>query len=103
MPDIILLTGRAAPLPGSDKFSGIDKQPVDRPLMLGPEGFESDEQADRRVHGGPEKAVHHYPRDHYAAWRTELGCEDMAASEGALPPRPSPSLTEGRGRSPRDI
>lgn len=86
MPEIILLTGRAAPLPGSDKFSGIDKHPVDHPLMLGPEGFESDEQADRRVHGGPEKAAHHYPRDHYAAWRIELGCEDMAASKGALPP-----------------
>ncbi len=95
MPDIILLTGRAAALPGSDKFSCIDKHPVDRPLMLGPEGFESDEQADRRVHGGPEKAVHHYPRDHYAAWRTELGCKDMAASKGALPPASEPLLGGG--------
>ena len=73
MTRIILLTGRAAPLPGSDQLSGIDKRPVTGPLMLGPEGFSGDEQADRRVHGGPEKAVHHYPLDHYAAWRAELG------------------------------
>jgi MOSC domain-containing protein YiiM len=70
---IILLTGRAAPLPGSQAQSGIFKSPVDCPLTLGPEGFEGDEQADRRVHGGVEKAVHHYPHDHYADWRAELG------------------------------
>ncbi|AJE47542.1 MOSC domain-containing protein [Celeribacter indicus] len=72
-PPIILLTGRAAPLPGSGAQSGIAKSPVDRPLALGPEGVEGDEQADRRVHGGVEKAVHHYPFDHYATWRDELG------------------------------
>lgn len=72
-PRITLLTGQVAPLPGSEAPSGICKTPVDRPLTLGPEGFESDEQADRRVHGGVEKAVHHYPLDHYARWRAELG------------------------------
>ncbi|WP_246750341.1 MOSC domain-containing protein [Martelella lutilitoris] len=70
---ITLLTGRARPLPGSDAQSGIMKSPVERPLRLGPEGFEGDEQADRRVHGGVEKAVHHYPLDHYPLWREELG------------------------------
>ncbi|MGE4326903.1 MAG: MOSC domain-containing protein [Pseudodonghicola sp.] len=72
-PQITLLTGQVAPLPGSEALSGIVKTPVDWPLTLGPEGFESDEQADRRVHGGVEKAVHHYPLDHYAPWRAELG------------------------------
>ncbi len=72
MADIILLTGKAAPLPGSEQMSGIDKRPVDRALALGPEGFEGDEQADRRVHGGPEKAVHHYAFEHYTAWRRDL-------------------------------
>ncbi|MGD9862534.1 MAG: MOSC domain-containing protein [Pseudodonghicola sp.] len=70
---ITLLTGRIAPLPGTDARSGIVKTPVDRPLPLGPEGFAGDEQADRRVHGGIEKAVHHYPHEHYADWRAELG------------------------------
>ncbi|MBP6678256.1 MAG: MOSC domain-containing protein [Paracoccus sp.] len=78
MTTITLLTGRAAPLPGSDQKSGIDKRPVAGPLMLGPEGFEGDEQADRRVHGGPEKAVHHYPFQHYAAWRAEFGLDGDA-------------------------
>ncbi|GEK67317.1 MOSC domain-containing protein [Paracoccus denitrificans] len=68
-----LLTGRAAPLPGCDTLSGIGKTAVTHPLRLGPEGFEGDEQADRRVHGGIEKAVHHYPLDHYSDWRAELG------------------------------
>ncbi|RHZ93547.1 MOSC domain-containing protein [Cereibacter sphaeroides] len=70
---LTLLTGRAAPLSGSDVLSGIGKTPVAGPLTLGPEGFEGDEQADRRVHGGAEKAVHHYPADHYESWRAELG------------------------------
>lgn len=67
-----LLVGAAAPFGPPGKTSAIAKQPVDGPLPLGPEGFPGDEQADRRVHGGPEKAVHHYPRDHYAAWRDAL-------------------------------
>jgi MOSC domain-containing protein YiiM len=40
--------------------------------MLTVSGFEGDEQGDRRHHGGPEKAVHHYPEAHYAAWRREF-------------------------------
>lgn len=84
MTKITLLTGRAAPLPGSDALSGIVKLPVSRPLMLGPEGLEGDEQADRRVHGGVEKAVHHYPFDHYAAWQAELGALPALAAPGGF-------------------
>ena len=73
MSAVTLLTGRARPLPGSEALSGIFKTPADRPLRLGPEGIEGDQQADRRVHGGVEKAVHHYPLDHYPLWREELG------------------------------
>ncbi|WP_347266798.1 MOSC domain-containing protein [Paracoccus sp. (in: a-proteobacteria)] len=84
MPSIILLTGRAAPLPDSNELSGIDKHPVDRPLALGAEGFEGDEQADRRVHGGPEKAVHHYAREHYPYWQAELGPLPVLEAPGAF-------------------
>ncbi|QRZ15451.1 MOSC domain-containing protein [Paracoccus methylovorus] len=84
--EIILLTGKATFLPGSDQKSGIDKRPANRPLMLGREGFEGDEQADRRVHGGPEKAVHHYPFDHYAVWRVELE-QTSPAEAGVSHPR----------------
>lgn len=81
---ITLLTGRARPLAGSDARSGIMKTPVERPLRLGPEGFESDEQADRRVHGGVEKAVHHYPLDHYPLWCEELGDLPALAAPGGF-------------------
>ena len=53
--------------------SGIDKKPVDRPLFLTKTGFIGDEQADKKHHGGMEKAVHHYDFDHYAFWKNELG------------------------------
>ena len=53
--------------------SGIDKKPVDRLLLLTKTGFIGDEQADKKHHGGPEKAVHHYDFDHYAFWKKELG------------------------------
>jgi MOSC domain-containing protein YiiM len=36
-------------------------------------GFEGDEQADRRNHGGVDKAVCVYPFDHYAYWETLFG------------------------------
>ena len=84
MTQITLLAGRVAPLPGSDRLSGIDKRPVDRPLMLGHQGFQGDEQADLRVHGGVEKAVHHYPFDHYAAWRADLGPLPLLDAPGAF-------------------
>lgn len=62
---VSLFIGRSALLPGESRPSAIVKHPVQAPLWLGPEGFAGDEQADRRVHGGPEKAVHLYPAAHY--------------------------------------
>lgn len=56
-----------------DKSSAIRKVPVEGPVQLRVEGMAGDEQADRRHHGGPEKALHHYPFDHYSAWAMELG------------------------------
>ena len=66
MAKISLFIGSVRPLPESGRPTGMYKQPVSGPLQLGPEGFIGDQQADRRVHGGPEKAVHLYPTRHYA-------------------------------------
>ncbi len=66
MAHVSLFIGAIRPLPESGRPTGIYKQPVDAALELGPEGFAGDQQADRRVHGGPEKAVHLYPAAHYA-------------------------------------
>ncbi|QLC21774.1 MOSC domain-containing protein [Parasphingopyxis sp. CP4] len=64
-----VLTGRSLPLRG-DELSAIRKEPEDGPIEIGMLGLIGDEQADLRVHGGPDKAVHHYPRDHYAFWES---------------------------------
>jgi MOSC domain-containing protein YiiM len=66
MAHISLFIGDIAPLPESGRLTGIYKKPVAAPLLLGREGFAGDHQVDRRVHGGPEKAVHLYPTAHYA-------------------------------------
>jgi len=67
-----LRTGRARPFGPNGEPSAIDKQPAAAPLWLGSTGFAGDEQGDPRHHGGPDKAVHHYPGEHYPAWRREL-------------------------------
>jgi MOSC domain-containing protein YiiM len=36
------------------------------------------------VHGGPDKAIHHYAFDHYAAWRGELGPLPLLQAPGAF-------------------
>lgn len=67
MNKILLFTGDISPLADSGRPSGIaSKRPVTGPLELDSNGFVGDQQADRRVHGGPEKAVHLYPAGHYA-------------------------------------
>lgn len=77
-----LLVGQVAPL--GQTLSGIAKAPVAGPLRLTPTGFEGDAQADARVHGGPDKAVHHYPFEHYELWRAELGARPALAAPGGF-------------------
>lgn len=72
-----VLVGRVATLARTDVRSGIDKQIASDPVAVGALGLDGDEQADPRVHGGPDKAVHLYARAHYAAWQHELPtCRD---------------------------
>lgn len=66
MAKITLYIGGIRPLPESGRPTGIYKQAVSGRIAVGYEGFAGDQQADRRVHGGPEKAVHLYPAAHYA-------------------------------------
>ncbi|MTC60477.1 6-N-hydroxylaminopurine resistance protein [Providencia rustigianii] len=48
--------------------SAIHKRGVDDVLMLGSLGIEGDEQAEKRYHGGPDRALCHYPQEHYVFW-----------------------------------
>ena len=63
-------TGRTAPLGPDGVLSGFVKRPVSGLVEVNPTGLLGDEQADLRVHGGPEKAVYGYADSRYEAWRT---------------------------------
>lgn len=78
-----LLTGKARYL-GRGENSAIAKSAVAGPVKIGFLGLEGDEQADRSVHGGPDKAVHHYPHDHYARWGEGRGDDPVLADPGAF-------------------
>lgn len=67
-----LLVGQARPYTRPGSRSAIAKAPVHDALQVHALGLQGDEQGDLRVHGGPDKAIHHYPWDHYALWRGEL-------------------------------
>ncbi len=79
-----ILTGKIAPLGDRNVPSGINKRVVQGPVWLSTTGFVGDHQGDTKVHGGPDKAVHHYPRDHYASWCQEIGNHPLLASAGAF-------------------
>jgi MOSC domain-containing protein YiiM len=64
--------------------SAIEKAPVDGPRAVRWLGIEGDAQADLSVHGGPDKAIHHYPFDHYPYWRTALGNFPVLRQAGAF-------------------
>jgi MOSC domain-containing protein YiiM len=53
--------------------SGIDKRPVDGPVLLGIEGLAGDFIAERAHHGGPDKAVYAYAEEDAEWWAAELG------------------------------
>lgn len=65
-------TGTARPFNGAE-LSAIAKRPRKGRVQVLPEGLAPDEQADRRVHGGAEMALHLYPLDHHDWWRGEIG------------------------------
>jgi len=56
--------------------TGIWKSPVgDRAVPLAGVNLEGDDQADRTVHGGPDKAVYAYAEEDYAHWRDVEGVD----------------------------
>jgi MOSC domain-containing protein YiiM len=68
--------GRPSPIGtrrGRPVYSGIGKAPVDGRVAVRGVNLDGDDQADRRVHGGPDKAVYAYAREDTAWWEQELG------------------------------
>jgi len=65
-------TGTARPFNGAET-SAIAKRPREGAVQVLSDGLAPDEQADRRVHGGPEMALHLYPQGHHDWWRGQIG------------------------------
>jgi MOSC domain-containing protein YiiM len=67
--------GRPSALVGAGRqvVSGFAKSSVDGAVGVGWINLAGDDQADRRVHGGRDKAVYVYAVEDYAWWATELG------------------------------
>ncbi|MGO3177120.1 MOSC domain-containing protein [Psychrobacter sp.] len=57
-------TGKSMPF-AREEMSAIDKAPIKAPVSVNFMGLTTDEQADRRHHGGPLKAVHQLPTATY--------------------------------------
>ncbi|WP_035024208.1 MOSC domain-containing protein [Enterovibrio calviensis] len=55
--------------------TAMNKVEVLGDVYLSDTGLDGDETADKKHHGGPERALHHYPREHYAFWRKKHGDE----------------------------
>jgi MOSC domain-containing protein YiiM len=79
-----VLTGPVKPLGPRAFLSGIDKSAVFGSFTLTKTEFVGGAQGDPLRHGGPEKAAHHYPSEHYAAWRAEFGWNDNLDRPGAF-------------------
>ncbi|ADU29057.1 MOSC domain-containing protein [Evansella cellulosilytica] len=68
--------GKTEPLEGQGKTvsSAINKKPVQKELYLSKDQLQGDEQADKKNHGGEEKAICVYPQEHYSYWEDQLNC-----------------------------
>lgn len=79
-----LQVGKPKPLAyrGKHVESGFVKESVSGSVWLSGTNLAGDEQADKRVHGGPEKAVCVYPLEHYPYWEERLERELPRASFG---------------------
>ncbi len=60
--------------------TGIFKEPIQRRVKLRKLNLDGDKQADLIVHGGIDKAVYSYAKEHYEFWRQDL--QDMSLPWG---------------------
>lgn len=79
-----VMTGAARPFTDKGECSAIAKTPVVGSVAIGLLGLAGDEQADLSVHGGPDKAIHHYPHDHYGFWQDALEGHALLRAPGAF-------------------
>ena len=73
---------RTVEIDGKPVSTGIFKTPVAGRVALRGVNLAGDEQADRTVHGGPDRAVYAYADEDYAWWSKHIGRELAAGSFG---------------------
>ena len=78
-----LYKGRFRPLPPEGRRTGIFKDPIERADVT-KEGIVGDHQADRRFHGGPEKALHQYAQISYERIVSEFPELEGTAVPGSI-------------------
>jgi MOSC domain-containing protein YiiM len=78
-----LLAGRAVPFRGEER-SAFAKSPISGAVAITKFGLAGDEQGDPVHHGGPDKAIHLYPYEHYAYWSDFLGGHELLHTPGAF-------------------
>jgi MOSC domain-containing protein YiiM len=92
---VALLSGKAVPL-ARGQMSAIAKSKCSGPVKIRFAGIAGDEQADPVFHGGPDKALHHYPAEHYDYWRQKAADHPLLDTPGAFGENVSTrGLTEG--------
>ena len=69
---------RAIPFAGTTVTTGFFKSAVAGAVSARRLGMEGDAQADLSVHGGLDKAIYFYPKEHYAGWEALLGSGPLA-------------------------
>ena len=77
---VCVRAGKAMPFT-REEMSAIDKAPIAAPVAVNFMGLTTDEQADRKHHGGPLKAVHQLPTATYEKINTEF---DLKVRIGTL-------------------
>ncbi len=78
---VCVRAGKAMPF-AREQMSAIDKAPIKAPVAVNFMGLTTDEQADRRHHGGPLKAVHQLATSTYDKINTEFGLKVRVGTLG---------------------
>ena len=66
-------TPRVVEWHGRQVTTAIFKDPVEGPVLASDVNLSGDDQADRRVHGGPDKSIYAYAAADYDWWASQLG------------------------------
>jgi len=78
-----LYIGQPKPIGPEGAPTGIFKEPVES-CLLTEMGLEGDTQVDRRVHGGLEKALYHFPAQNYAVLKQALSHIESSFVPGSI-------------------